>query len=65
MKKVKGNFDLLLKMKNKTKTKKKENKKEINLNELSYDELQELAKENDIKANQKTEDLIKQLSEVL
>lgn len=40
-------------------------KEKVNLEELSYRELQELAQENDIQANQKKEELINLLSEVI
>ena len=38
--------------------------KEENLEELEYNELQDIAKKLDIKANQSTEDLIKAIKEV-
>ncbi len=38
---------------------------EVNLDELSYRDLQGLAQDNDIQANQKKEELIKLLSEVI
>jgi len=76
MKKAKGNFDLLLKVKKEKNKKKKLNqkdflseqkeiKKDLKLDKLSYRELQDLAQENDIQANQKTDELIEQLREAL
>ena len=68
MKKAKGNFDLLLKMKQ---SKKKADKEvevediEVDIESLSYRELQELAQENNIVANQKKPELIKELKGVL
>ena len=71
MKKAKGNFDLLLKMKQ-SKKKVDKDAEEVEVEEakfdidsLSYRELQELAQENDIVANQKKPELIKELKEVL
>jgi len=82
MKKVKGNFDLLLKMKQSKKKVDKDVEEveveevevedvevdkdvEVDIESLSYRELQELAQENDIVANQKKTELIKELKEVL
>ena len=66
MKKAKGNFDLLLKMKqSKKKVDKDVEEVEVDIESLSYRELQELAQENDIVANQKKPELIKELKEVL
>ena len=70
MKKAKGNFDLLLKMKQYKKKVDKDAEEvefevEVDIESLSYRELQELAQENDIVANQKKTELIKELKEVL
>jgi len=74
MKKAKGNFDLLLKMKqSKKKVEEVEVEEvevevkdiEVDIDSLSYRELQELAQENNIVANQKKPELIKELKEVL
>ena len=66
MKKAKGNFDLLLKMKqSKKKVDKDVEEVEVDIESLSYRELQELAQENNIVANQKKPELIKELKEVL
>jgi len=68
MKKAKGNFDLLLKMKQSKKKVDKDVEEvevEVDIESLSYRELQELAQENDIVANQKKPELIKELKEVL
>ena len=66
MKKAKGNFDLLLKMKqSKKKADKDVEEVEVDIESLSYRELQELAQENNIVANQKKPELIKELKEVL
>jgi len=66
MKKAKGNFDLLLKMKqSKKKVDKDVEEVEVDIESLSYRELQELAQENNIVANQKKPELIKELKGVL
>ena len=66
MKKAKGNFDLLLKMKqSKKKVDKEVEEVEVDIESLSYRELQELAQENNIVANQKKPELIKELKGVL
>jgi hypothetical protein len=68
MKKAKGNFDLLLKMKQSKKKVDKDVEEvevEVDIESLSYRELQELAQENNIVANQKKPELIKELKEVL
>ena len=69
MKKAKGNFDLLLKMKQSKKKVDKDVEKveveEVDIESLSYRELQELAQENNIVANQKKPELIKELKGVL
>ena len=83
MKKAKGNFDLLLKMKQSKKKVEEvevgeveeeveeveeeveEEEAKFDIDSLSYRELQELAQENNIVANQKKPELIKELKEVL
>ena len=68
MKKAKGNFDLLLKMKQSKKKVDKDVEEvevEVDIESLSYRELQELAQENNIVANQKKPELIKELKGVL
>jgi len=74
MEKVKGNFDLLLKMKQSENKVDKdvehvdvevEEEVDVDIYSLSYRELQELAQEYDIVANKKKDELIKELKEVL